>query len=169
MVKIRNPNEERQVAERINAALPGNKIQFTRDVFTSLEKSIPFLGVFLRILVGLAAIVSAVVVMLAMYTTITERTREIGILKALGASRRYIVFIIESEALLISAIGLAAGFVASLLIGYAIHSFYGLFFEYSWGWTLTAAGIGLLGGAFGALYPALRASNLDAVSALAYE
>lgn len=169
MVKIRNPNEERQVAERINAAWPGNKIQFTRDVFTSLEKSIPYLGVFLRILVGLAAIVSALVVMLAMYTTITERTREIGILKAMGASRRYIVIIIESEALLISAVGLITGFVFSLIIGYAIHSFYGLFFEYSWGWGLTAAGIGLLGGAFGALYPALRASNLDAVSALAYE
>jgi putative ABC transport system permease protein len=169
MVKVRNPNEQVEVARRIDAALPGNKIQLTRDVFTSLEKSIPYLGVFLRILVGLAAIVSAVVVMLAMYTTITERTREIGILKAMGASRRYIVFIIESEALLISAVGLVAGFVASLLIGYAIHSFYGLFFEYSWGWGLTAAGIGLLGGAFGALYPALRASNLDAVSALAYE
>jgi putative ABC transport system permease protein len=169
MVKVRNPSEQVEVAKRIDAALPGNKIQLTRDVFTSLEKTIPYLGVFLRILVGLAAIVSAVVVMLAMYTTITERTREIGILKALGASRRYIVFIIESEALLISAVGLIAGFVCSLLIGYAIHSFYGLFFEYSWGWGLTAAGIGLLGGAFGALYPALRASNLDAVSALAYE
>jgi putative ABC transport system permease protein len=169
MVKIRNPSEERQVAERINAALPGNKIQFTRDVFTTLEKNIPYLGVFLRILVGLAAIVSALVVMLAMYTTITERTREIGILKAMGASRRYIVFIIESEALLISAVGLITGFVFSLIIGYAIHNLYGLFFEYTWGWGLTAAGIGLLGGAFGALYPALRASNLDAVSALAYE
>ncbi len=93
------------MAKRIDAALPGNKIQFTRDLFTSLEKNIPYLGVFLRILVGLAAVVSALVVMLAMYTTITERTREIGILKALGASRRYIVFIIESEALLISAGG----------------------------------------------------------------
>ena len=113
MVKVRNPNEQVEVAKRIDAALPGNKIQFTRDLFTSLEKNIPFLGVFLRILVGLAAIVSAVVVMLAMYTTITERTREIGILKALGASRRYIVFIIESEALLISVIGLFAGFVFS--------------------------------------------------------
>ena len=48
-------------------------------------KSIPLLGVFLRVLVGLAAVVSALVVMLAMYTTITERTREIGILKAMGA------------------------------------------------------------------------------------
>ena len=169
MVKVRNPNEQVEVAKRIDAALPGNKIQLTRDLFTSLEKSIPYLGVFLRILVGLAAVVSAVVVMLAMYTTITERTREIGILKALGASRRYIVFIIESEALLISVIGLVAGFVLSFAIGYAIHQFYGLYFEFGWGWGLTAAAIGILGGAFGALYPAWRAANLDAVSALAYE
>lgn len=169
LVKVRNPNEEVQVAQRINATLPGNKIQFTRELFTSLEKSIPYLGVFLRILVGLAAVVSALVVMLAMYTTITERTREIGILKALGASRRYIVLIIESEALLISAVGLAAGFVFSFVIGYGIHYFYGLFFEFSWSWALTAAAIGILGGAIGALYPAVRASNLDAVSALAYE
>src|SRR5882724_2313585 len=164
LVKVRNPNEEVKVAERINATLPGNKIQFTRDLFTSLEKSIPYLGVFLRILVGLAAVVSALVVMLAMYTTITERTREIGILKAMGASRRYIVFIIESEALVISVVGLLAGFVFSFAIGYAIHQVYGLFFEYSWTWGLTAAAIGILGGAFGALYPAWRASNLDAVS-----
>lgn len=169
LVKVRDPKEEVKVAERINAALPGNKIQFTRDLFTSLEKSIPYLGVFLRILVGLSAVVSALVVMLAMYTTITERTREIGILKALGASRRYIVFIIESEALLISVVGLIAGFMLSFLIGYGIHQFYGLYFEFSWSWALTAAAIGVLGGAFGALYPAVRASNLDAVSALAYE
>ncbi len=77
---------------------------------------------------GLAAVVSALVVMLAMYTTITERTREIGILKAMGASRRYIIFIIESEALLISAVGLVAGFALSFLAGYLIHQFYGLLF-----------------------------------------
>jgi putative ABC transport system permease protein len=169
LIKLRNPSEEVAVAKRIDEALPGNKIQLTRDLFTSLEKTIPFLGVFLRLLVGLAAVVSALVVMLAMYTTITERTREIGILKALGAPRRYIVFIIESEALLISAVGLVAGFIFSFAIGYAIHQAYGLFFEFSWSWGLTAAAIGILGGALGALYPAVRASNLDAVSALAYE
>lgn len=169
LVKVRNPEDQLAVAQRIDAQLPGNKIQFTRELFTSLEKNIPYLGVFLRILVGLAAFVSALVVMLAMYTTITERTREIGILKAMGASRRYIVMIIESEAIVISAVGLVAGFVLSFLAGFAIHRIYGLFFEYSWGWAITAAAIGILGGAIGALYPALRASNLDAVSALAYE
>jgi putative ABC transport system permease protein len=169
LVKIRPGENKVEVAKRILAQLPGNKIQFTDEVFASVEKNIPFLGIFLRVLVGLSAVVSAVVVMLAMYTTITERTREIGILKALGASRRYIVFIIESEALVISAVGLVAGFAISFAAGYMIHEFYGLIFEFSWGWALTAVGIGLLGGGFGALYPALRASNLDAVSALAYD
>jgi putative ABC transport system permease protein len=149
--------------------LPGNTIQPTRDVFTSFEKSIPYLGVFLRVLVGLAAVVSALVVMLAMYTTITERTREIGILKAMGASRGYIVGIIEKEAILISVIGLIAGFIVSVIAGYFIHRAYGLVFEYSWRWALVAAAIGLIGGILGALYPAWRASNLDPVNALAYE
>src|ERR1700752_440398 len=168
-VKLRDSEQLNQVAARIDKELPGNTIQPTKEVFTSIEKSIPYLGTFLRVLVGLAAIVSALVVMLAMYTTITERTREIGILKAMGASRSYIIGVIEKEAILISVIGLVAGFVVSLIAGYVIHRFYGLLFEYSLWWTLTAAAIGLIGGVVGALYPAIRASNLDPVMALAYD
>jgi len=168
-VKLRNSDQIDAMARRIDQELPGNTIQPTRDVFTSFEKSIPYLGVFLRVLVGLAAVVSALVVMLAMYTTITERTREIGILKAMGASRGYIVGIIEKEAILISVIGLIAGFAVSLLAGYLIHRAYGLVFEYSWTWATVAAAIGIFGGVLGALYPAWRASNLDPVNALAYE
>ena len=168
-VKLRNPDQLQEVAKRIDTKWPGNIIQPTRDVFTSFEQSIPYLGTFLRVLVGLAAVVSSLVVMLAMYTTITERTREIGILKAMGASRGYIVGIIEKEAILISLIGLVAGFVISMIAGYLIHRTYGLVFEYSWTWAIVAAAIGLLGGFLGALYPAWKASNLDPVNALAYE
>ena len=168
-IKLRNPDQLQEVARRIDQELPGNTIQPTREVFTSFEKSIPYLGVFLRVLVGLAAVVSSLVVMLAMYTTITERTREIGILKAMGASRGYIVGIIEKEAILISIIGLIAGFAVSMVAGYLIHKTYGLVFEYSLQWALVAAAIGIVGGILGALYPAWRASNLDAVNALAYE
>ena len=168
-VKLRNPDQVNAMASKINTELPGNTIQPTHEVFAGFEKTIPYLGVFLRVLVGLAAVVSAVVVMLAMYTTITERTREIGILKAMGASRGYIVGIIEKEAILISLIGLVVGFVVSMVVGYLIHRVYGLVFEYSWQWALTAAAIGLVGGVLGALYPAVRASNLDAVNALAYD
>ncbi|HEV2708482.1 MAG TPA: ABC transporter permease [Pyrinomonadaceae bacterium] len=168
-VKLKNPQDEVAMARRIDEALPGNKLQFVRDVFISPEKSIPYLGVFLRTLVGLSAVVSALVVMLAMYTTITERTREIGVLKALGASRGYIVGVIEKEAILISLLGLVVGFAVSFVAGYLIHRAYGLVFEYGWAWALTAALIGLGGGVLGALYPAIRAANLDPVSALSYE
>jgi putative ABC transport system permease protein len=168
-VKVRDPERAVEVAQRIRGALPGNNLQMTRDIVTNIEKSIPYLGVFLRTLVGLSAVVSMLVVMLAMYTTITERTREIGILKALGASRAFIVGEIEKEAVLISVGGVVAGFAVSFLAAYLIRSAYGLPFEYSWAWGVTAALIGLLGGAVGALYPAVRAANLDAVSALSYE
>lgn len=168
-VKIREGQSEAEVARRIDEALPGNKIQFTRDVFTSVERSIPYLGVFLRTLVALAAVVSALVVMLAMYTTITERTREIGILKALGASRLYIVGEIEKEAAVISVLGLVVGFAVSLAAGFLIGRAYNLPFEYGWEWAVAAGLIGLGGGILGALYPAVRAANLDPVNALAYE
>jgi putative ABC transport system permease protein len=169
LVKVRDPEQQVAIAKRINTEIPGNKIQLTQDVFKSTFAVIPALGVFLRTLVGLSAIVSALVVMLAMYTTITERTREIGVLKALGASRGYIIGVIEKEALLISIIGLVFGFVVSFLAGMIIHRVYGLLFEYTLKWALTAIAIGLLGGAAGALYPAIRASRLDPVHALNYD
>ena len=169
IIKVRRQAEAETVARRIDQALHGNKIQFTRDIITNIERSIPLLGVFLRTLVGLAAIVSTLVVMLAMYTTITERTREIGVLKALGASRGFIIGVIEKEALLISALGLVLGFGVSFLAGHLINRAYGLIFEYGWSWGVTAALVGLGGGALGALYPAVRAANLDPVLALSYE
>jgi putative ABC transport system permease protein len=168
-VKLKDPARAVEMAKLIDQRLEGNKLQLTRDIITNIEKSIPYLGVFLRALVGLSAVVSMLVVMLAMYTTITERTKEIGILKALGASRAFIVGEIEKEAVLISVGGVVAGFAVSFLAAYLIQSAYGLPFEYTWAWGVTAALIGLLGGALGALYPAVRAANLDAVSALAYE
>lgn len=169
LIKTQDGFDPVAVAGRIDQELPGNNVQLTRDVFTSVESSIPSLGLFLRILVALAAVVSALVIMLAMHTTITERTREIGILKAMGASRAYIVGEIEREALLISAIGLVVGFAIALGAGFFIHKSTGLLFEYGWKWALAAAAIGLIGGAIGALYPAMRAANLDPVHALAYE
>ena len=168
-VKVKNPSEQIVVARRIDEAFPGNKIQPTRELFATIESSIPGLTVFLRMLIVLSAIVSALVIMLAMHTTITERTREIGILKAMGASRGYIIGEIEREALLISFLGLLVGFVLAGIAGFGIHKATGLIFEFGFRWALTAAAIGLLGGALGAFYPAARAANLDPVNALAYE
>jgi putative ABC transport system permease protein len=172
LVKCKNCKDQAQqiaVAKRISEQLPGNKVQLTGEFFPSVENSIPGLAIFMRILVALAAVVSALVVMLAMHTTITERTREIGILKAMGASRAYIISEIEREALAISFMGLLVGFALAALAGFGIHKATGLIFEFGGWWALTAAVIGLAGGALGAFYPAARAANLDPVTALAYE
>jgi putative ABC transport system permease protein len=65
--------------------------------------------------------------------------------------------------------GLAVGFAFAAAAGFFIHKATGLIFEFSGLWAFTAAAIGLVGGAVGAFYPAVRAANLDPVHALAYE
>jgi putative ABC transport system permease protein len=104
-----------------------------------------------------------------MYTTITERTREIGILKSLGAPKRYIIGVIEKEALAISLIGVVVGLVLAIIAGWTLERATTLQLEFHWSWVLRAALIGLGAGALGALYPAVRAANQDAVKALSYE
>lgn len=169
LVKCQNADDAVKVAKRIDEELPGNKIQLTRELVVDVEKRFPALQIFLRTLVALAALVSALIIMLSMYTTITERTREIGILKSLGASRATIVGVIEREAFLIGIIGLVVGGAFSFLAGFLIQQKFRLVFEYSLSWTLAACAIALLGSVLGALYPAMRASRLDPVKALAYE
>ncbi len=169
LVKCLDPNEQERVAERIEAALPGNQIIFTRDIPSYYDRGIPSLNIFLRVVVGLALVVSSLVILLAMYTSITERTREIGILKSLGASRRFIIVTIEKEALAISALGVAVGYVLSFLAKVGIMRYTSLIVRFEGKWLLAAALVGVLAGALGALYPAVHAARQDPVRALAYE
>ena len=169
MVKVQNPARQEEVQRRIDAALPGNGILLTRDLGLGAERQIPGLNGFVNSVVALSVIVSLLVILLAMYTTITERTREIGILKSLGASKRYIVSVIEKEALLISFIGVIAGLIIALGAGWVLERVTTLQLEFHWSWVLRAALIGLGAGALGALYPAVRAANQDTVKALNYD
>jgi putative ABC transport system permease protein len=169
MVKCEDPEQQVAVQRRIDEELPGNIVALTRDIATGFERSIPGLEGFVRAVLALSIVVSTLVILLAMYTTITERTREIGILKALGASKRYIIGVIEKEALTISLIGAVAGLATAFAAGWAIERATSLQLEYRWTWVLIAALIGLAAGAVGALYPAVRAANQDPVKALTYE
>jgi hypothetical protein len=120
-VKLRNPDQLQEVAQRIDRSCRATRFNRRAKCLRVLKRAFRISGVFLRVLVGLAAVVSALVVMLAMYTTITERTREIGILKAMGASRGYIVGIIEKEAILDQRHRTGGGLCLSLVAGYLIH------------------------------------------------
>ncbi|MGH9769621.1 MAG: ABC transporter permease [Blastocatellia bacterium] len=169
LVKVDDGSAPEEVARRIDAELPNNQVVLTRDVGVNFGREIPGIQGFVRAVMGLSMVVSTLVILLAMYTTITERTREIGILKSLGASKAYIVGVIEKEAIAISLIGVLAGLVAALIAAFGIERATTLKLEFHWTWILAAASIGLGAGAIGALYPAVRAANQDAVKALSYE
>ena len=109
------------------------------------------------------------VILLAMYTTVTERTRQIGILKSLGMSKGTIAWVIEKEAIVVSLLGVIAGILLTLLVRFAVMRTTSLVIEIEPQWIAVAFGVGLVGGTIGALYPALRAARQDAVEALAYE
>jgi putative ABC transport system permease protein len=141
----------------------------TRDIGLNFGRQFPGIRGFVRAILALSMVVSSLVILLAMYTTITERTREIGILKSLGASKAYIIGVIEKEAIAISLIGVVAGTVVAVIAAFGIERATTLTLEFHWTWILAAALIGLGAGAIGALYPAVRAANQDAVKALTYE
>jgi putative ABC transport system permease protein len=169
MLKVDDPNRQEEIQQRINDELPGNIVILTRDIATGFGRAIPGIDGFVRAVLVLSTIVSLLVILLAMYTTITERTREIGILKSLGASKGYIISVIEKEALTISLIGVMAGLVIALTAGRLIERFTSLQLEFHWTWMLTAVAIGMIAGALGALYPAIRAARQDVVKAISYE
>ena len=104
-----------------------------------------------------------------MYTTITERRKEIGILKSLGAPKSFIIRAIEGEAFMIGVLGVLGGLGTAFLSSIVIARLFDLAFEFSAGWVLTAVGIALIGSLVGALYPAWRASVIDPVEVMANE
>ena len=166
LVKIKDGQDPAVVAGRINAALPGNKVNLTRDLVIDAQERIPGLNTFLRVLVVLGAFVSIIFVLLSMYTTITERLNEIGILKSLGASRSFIIQTIEGEAFMIGVLGMLLGGAVAVIASRLIRDQFDLTFEFSAGWILTAIAIAVLGSLIGAIYPAWRAAGLDPVEVM---
>jgi putative ABC transport system permease protein len=164
-----NPAEQDAVGARILERFPDDQLIFTRDLPEIYASGVPALNVFIKVVVGVAAAISVLVILLAMYTTVTERTRQIGILKSLGMSKTSIAWVIEQEAILVSSLGVAVGVLLTLLARVAVMRTTSLTIEIEPRWVLIALAVGLVGGTVGALYPALRAARQDAVEALSYE
>jgi putative ABC transport system permease protein len=141
----------------------------TSEIEELYMQGFPALNVFLNVFIGVAAVISALVILLTMYTTVTERTRQIGIMKSLGMSNAAIGWTITQEALLISALGITAGILLTVLLRIALAQVTTLEVEMSAWVIMLVFVVGLIGGALGGLYPALRAARLDAVEALSYE
>ncbi|HEX9544541.1 MAG TPA: lysylphosphatidylglycerol synthase domain-containing protein [Pyrinomonadaceae bacterium] len=169
LVACTDPEKQDDVAARIRERFPDDQIIFTRDLPEIYASGVPALNVFIKVVVGVAAAISMLVILLAMYTTVTERTRQIGILKSLGMSKRAIAWVIEQEAIIVSLLGVTVGVLLTLIARFAVMRVTSLTVEVEPRWIAVALAVGVVGGSLGALYPALRAARQDAVDALSYE
>ena len=132
--------------------------------------NIPGFSVFLNVVIGVAVCIGFIVIFQSMYTAVMERTREIGILKSMGASKGYVVNVVLRETLLVAVAGVLTGIALSFLVRAAIMQYFPtLRVEIPADWILRATLIALAGALLGAAYPALKAAQKDPVEALAYE
>jgi len=169
LIACDDPKLQEQVATRLKEKFPDDQILLTSELPELYMSSVPALNVFLKVVVAVAATISTLVILLAMYTTVTERTRQIGILKSLGMSKRSIAWVIEQEAILVSVLGVGIGVLLMLLARFFVMRSTRLVVDVEAKWIIISLVVGLIGGSIGALYPALRAARQDAVDALSYE
>lgn len=147
------------------------KVYSMHDYLSMLTPdNIPMLATFIHIVIGISVTIGLIVIFQAMYTAVMERTREIGILKSLGASKLYIVNVILRETGLLAIGGVILGIGISFAASAGIHERYPtLPVEITMPWIIRAIIIAIIGALAGAIYPAFKAAQKDPIDALAYE
>jgi len=171
LVKCTRPEHTEDVMAQMRQMFPGYPVRPLKD-FLSLMTStnIPGLEAFIDSMIALAVSIGLLVIFLTMYTTVIERTRDIGVLKSLGADRLFIVRALLTESAALCLLGILAGVGLSYAVrGAFLAGFPTLSILITPGWLLRAAAIALVGTIFGASYPAWMASRKDAVEALSYD
>ena len=171
-VKLDDSRNTDAVIQEVKAELTGYPI-YSMDELVSLFSvgNVPGLKAFIYVIIGLSVVVGFLVVTLTMYAAVLERTREIGILKALGAHPGDVMNILVRETLMLA----LAGWVIGVLLSFAAIGAINRFIRASLqavvvpDWWPIALGIAVAAALLGAVYPGMRAARQDAIEALAYE
>jgi putative ABC transport system permease protein len=168
-----SPANETLIEHEIKSipALSQYKVQTLQQLLSMLTpEHLPAFTPALYSVIGIAVIIGFLVIFQSMYTAVLERTREIGILKSLGASRGYILSSVLREACLITVVGILLGvlftFGIKLFLSYRYPT---LSFNVPGVWWPRALVIAFLGALLGSTYPAWKAARKDPIDALAYE
>lgn len=170
-IKANSPEDTGRVVAQLQTVFHDYKLTTARELTTLMSSdNVPYLAAFIRSVVFVAVCIGVLVIFLSMYTTITERTREIGILRSLGASKSFVVWLILEESLVLCILGVGVGFIGSQGLSALIHAISPtLPIEITGNWRLKAAIFAIVSGVVGSLYPSLKASAQDPIEALAYE
>ena len=172
-IKLDDPASVDAVVDEIKH-VPGMENYSVRSMQEYLSmmtpENLPGFATSIRIVIAISMIIGFLVIFQSMYTAVMERTREIGILKSLGASKLYIVNVVLRETALLAIVGIVVGTLISLLTRRVIlleKPTLRLFWSAEW--VVRATVIALTGALLGALYPAYKAAQKDPIEALAYE
>jgi putative ABC transport system permease protein len=146
-------------------------VQTIQEYLAALTpEHLPGFSIALKVVIGIATVIGFMVIFQSMYTAVMERTREIGILKSMGAGKFTIVSVVLRETMLLAFAGIVLGTGATYLLSALLHKrFPTLAFAVTPDWVLKAVLIALAGALFGALYPAFKAARKDPIDALSYE
>ncbi len=171
-VKLDDPKHTGEVIAEFKKVLSDYPIYSMDELASQFSvNSLPELKAFIGVVMTLSVLFGFLVVFLAMYTAILERTREIGILKALGAGQGYVLGILLRETFLMAVIGSMLGIAMSYGTRWLIATFIPASMTqaivYEW-WPI-ASGITLGGALLGVLYPAIKAARQDALESLSYD
>jgi len=170
LVKGTSSRDADALTQRLQDRFKGYKVTPMAQVSQAMQSNTVGLKQFKQALTGMAVVISFLVVLLAMYTAIIERTREIGILRAIGASQSKVVQLVVSESALICLAGVAAGMgLAVAGRWYLPHVFPMLIVTLTREWAVIAGALGLVGGLLGSFYPAFKAARMDPIQALNFE
>jgi putative ABC transport system permease protein len=170
-VKADNPASGDELKDALEKLLPTYNIHTIEELTTLISAdSIPILKTFTKVVIGLGVLVGFLVVFLSMYTAVLERTREIGILKALGASPGYILGMLLRETTILAIVGAITGIAMSFGAQWLMRIFVPTMpVDIVRDWWPKAAGLALGAALIGAIYPGLKAARQDAIEALSYD
>jgi len=173
-VTVDNPEYIDAVVKGITA-LPGSagvlRAETAAEWFSMLTTAMPpMFYTSMHVVIGIAVIIGFLVIFQSMYTAVLERTREIGILKSMGASRWTIVSVVLRETSVLAVAGTLLGVVFTYTLKYFLVKHWPTIdFDFSTGWVVRGILISVFGSLMGALYPALKAASKDPIDALAYD
>jgi putative ABC transport system permease protein len=172
-LKSDNMANEDAIRQEIAATrgLEGYHVQTMEDLLSQYTPSkFPGFDLALNVVISIAVIVGFLVIFQTMYTAVLERTREIGILKSMGASKATIVGVVLRECAVLAVAGVLVGIAATYGVRVFLSIRFASFsFELTAAWIVKGAAIAFAGALCGALYPAWMAARKDPIDALAYE